>query len=122
VAYQRLTMDEWNIQQYTCSGWETVCTDLSAHAAFMTKREYQANQPGYSVRIKSGRFKRSDHTASALAGFEREAHAGRQAGYLWRANKRRLRLAMKLAMEIAFHYADQRMAQPNFIGPMYIGR
>jgi len=52
VSYVRKTRDEWEIQQRTECGWETVCTEESYTEAKARVREYRENQPEYPVRRK----------------------------------------------------------------------
>lgn len=109
MAYQRKTMDEWEIQQLGPSGWELACTELSRHRANMTAKDYRENMD-YPVRIRKKRFKLADYNPSQIAAFREEARKGRFEGYEYRRIRRLQR-----------HHDDQRRVQPNFIGPMYIG-
>lgn len=98
MARQRKTMDQWEIQQCVGGEWETVCTDLSAHRARVTVKEYRENQPEYPVQIKMTTFKRADHDASQLARFDAEAKAGRLEGYEHRRKLREARRKREAAL------------------------
>ncbi len=57
MAYIRKTRDEYEIQQYTCQGWETVCSEDTYKEARLRFNEYRENQPEYLTQIVKRRVK-----------------------------------------------------------------
>lgn len=57
MAYTRKTRDEYDIEQNWGQGWEVVCSEDTASEARQRRKEYRANQPEASVRIKKRRVK-----------------------------------------------------------------
>ena len=51
MAYQRKTVDEYEIQQHIYGTWETVTTEETMKSAREQRKCYQDNQPEYPVRI-----------------------------------------------------------------------
>lgn len=60
MAYHRKTIDEYQVQQYYPTGWETVTTEDSKAQAYAQLRCYRANQPEYPVRVHKVRVLISD--------------------------------------------------------------
>ncbi len=57
MAYQRKTVDEYDIEQQTAEGWEVVSSESTPKAARIAVREYRDNQPEYPVRSTKHRVK-----------------------------------------------------------------
>lgn len=57
MAYVRKTYDEFDIQQFTSEGWETVSCEPTSKLARQIRLDYQKNQPEYPVRIRKRRVK-----------------------------------------------------------------
>lgn len=57
MAYQRTTVDEFDIEQYIGQGWEVVNCETTRKMARTSVKEYRANQPEYPVRIVKRRVK-----------------------------------------------------------------
>lgn len=51
MAYQRKTVDEFQVQQWTAQGWEEVTAEDSRRDAREQARCYRENQPEYPVRV-----------------------------------------------------------------------
>lgn len=58
MAYQRKTVDRWDIMTNYGYGWECECSEYDLASAKRTKREYIENSYGrYAVRLEKHREK-----------------------------------------------------------------
>lgn len=69
MARQRKTIDEFDIQGDYGEGYETLHCEPTRWAARQSIKEYRANEPGISFRIKKQRVRKSDLSREHL-----EAH------------------------------------------------
>ena len=57
MAYERKTVDVWEVQQYSEEyGWECLTCELSRGDARANLRAYNENEPQYTHRIKHRRI------------------------------------------------------------------